>query len=228
MLDNRDYATGLVNVPPTHLANVSLVDVPSRMLRDGLQAIARKQAGKDLYIYENTAVLPRYRFVSWVEALESADGVLDRLAAMSADELRDSAVLERADAPAQVTERTLALGAPYKLKVGTSTEEGSGVIVGTSIRVFGRAGEEYALLFDDPLQPEVEVRGKGNRKIVKGDKMAKAGVEEWQANETKKDNALWFPKNYVFELPAGFSERLHKRIDEELDAGAPPPDHATG
>jgi hypothetical protein len=110
VLDNRDYATGLVNVPPTHLANVSLVDVPSRMLRDGLQAIARKQAGKDLYIYENTAVLPRYRFVSWVEALESADGVLDRLAAMSADELRDSAVLERADAPAQVTERTLALG----------------------------------------------------------------------------------------------------------------------
>ena len=32
----------------------------------------------------------------------------------------------------------------------------------------------------------------------------------------------------VFELPAGFSERLHKLIDEELDAGAPPPDHATG
>jgi hypothetical protein len=110
VLDNRDYATGLVNVPPTHLADVSLVDLPSRMLRDGLRAIERKQAGKDLYIYENTAVLPRYRFVSRVEMLDSADAVLDRLSAMSVNELRDSAVLERIDAPSQVTGQALALG----------------------------------------------------------------------------------------------------------------------
>ena len=116
---------------------------------------------------------------------------------------------------------TLALGAPYKLKVATRTEEGSGVIVGTSIRVFGRGGEEYALLFDDPLQPEVEVHGKGNRKIVKGDKMAKAGVEEWQANETKKDNALWFPKNYVFELPAGESFQVRLTQDKHPLLGGP-------
>ena len=108
---------------------------------------------------------------------------------------------------------TLALGAPYKLKLATTTQEGSGVILGTSIRIFGRGGEEYALLFDDPLQPDVEVHGKANRKIVKGDKMAKAGVEEWQTNETKKDNALWFPKSYVFELPAG--ETFQVRLTQE-------------
>lgn len=116
---------------------------------------------------------------------------------------------------------TLALGAPYKLKVATSTEEGAGVILGTSIRIFGRGGEEYALLFDDPLQPEVEVHGKGNRKIVKGDQMAKAGVEEWQANETKKDNALWFPKNYVFELPAGESFQVRLTQEKQPLLGGP-------
>jgi hypothetical protein len=116
---------------------------------------------------------------------------------------------------------TLALGAPYKLKVATSTEEGSGVIVGTSIRIFGRGGEEYALLFDDPLQPDVEVRGKGNRKIVKGERMARAGVEEWQRNETKKDNALWFPVNYVFELPAGESFQVRLTQEKQPLLGGP-------
>jgi hypothetical protein len=100
---------------------------------------------------------------------------------------------------------TLALGAPYKLKVKTATQEGAGIIVGASLRVFGRAGEEYAMLFDDPLQPDVEVHDKAGHKLVKGDTMVRADVEAWQKNENKKDNALWFPVNYTFELPAGSS-----------------------
>ncbi|HZL98745.1 MAG TPA: hypothetical protein VFD43_00705, partial [Planctomycetota bacterium] len=113
--------------------------------------------------------------------------------------------------PGQTT--TLALGAPYKLAVSTGSNEGLGVIVGTSLRIFGKAGEEYAMLFDDPLQPEVEARTKSGHKLVKGDRMARAGVEEWQKNENKKDNALWFPVNYEFEVPEG--EAFQVRLTQE-------------
>jgi hypothetical protein len=109
---------------------------------------------------------------------------------------------------------TLELGAPYTLRAKTGTsEDGLGFVQGTSLRIFGRAGEEYAMLFDDPLQPEVEVRGKGERKIVKGDAMQRANIEQWQNNTSGKDNVLWFPTDYAFEIESG--EAFQVRLTQE-------------
>lgn len=108
---------------------------------------------------------------------------------------------------------TLALGAPYKLLVKTGTQENVGLISGPSLRIFGRAGEEYAMLFDDPLQPQVEVRTKSGKKLVKGDSMARAGVEEYQNNPSGRGVDIWFPAIFGFELPAGesFQVRLTQK-----------------
>ena len=108
---------------------------------------------------------------------------------------------------------TLAIGAPYKLAVGTATQEGAGIIGGTTIRVFGRAGEEYAMLFDDPLQPDVEVRTQSGKKLVKGDRMARAGVEDYEKNRSTRGVDLWFPVDYAFELPGG--ESFQVRLTQE-------------
>ncbi|MCC7370901.1 MAG: hypothetical protein IT306_20980 [Chloroflexi bacterium] len=96
LIDNHDYATGLVNAPTTRFERVVLTEIPGRVVADGLQAIERKREGKDLYIYENRNVLPRFRAVSRIEVLPSGKGVLDRLEAMTLEELRSSAIVERA------------------------------------------------------------------------------------------------------------------------------------
>jgi len=108
---------------------------------------------------------------------------------------------------------TLAIGAPYKLAVATGSQEGAGIIGGTSIRVFGRGGEEYAMFFDDPLQPDVEARTKSGKKLVKGDRMARAGVEDYEKNRSTRGVDLWFPVDYAFELPAG--ESFQVRLTQE-------------
>jgi hypothetical protein len=134
-LDNLDYATGLVNVPPSHLADVSLADWPSRIVEDGRRAIERKRAGKDLYVYENRDVLQRFRLVQRVEALASGEAVLDRLSVLDIDALRDTALLERDDAPDLADGRTLTPGsvevtgyAPDAIDLRTSSD-GDGFLV---------------------------------------------------------------------------------------------------
>jgi hypothetical protein len=102
-LSNLNYATGLRNsdiVSPW--ADLPYSDWPSRVLSDGVQALERKRRGKDVYIYENTSVLPRFRFVTRVEALDGPRAVLDRLTSLRADELAERAIVDLNDgAPAR-------------------------------------------------------------------------------------------------------------------------------
>ncbi len=79
---------------------------------------------------------------------------------------------------------TLAMGAPYQLRMrppagDIQTEEGETVIKFSSLRVFGRGGEEYALIFDEPLQPEVDILGSDGKKLVKAHKTLRADIELW-------------------------------------------------
>jgi len=90
---------------------------------------------------------------------------------------------------------TLALGAPYQLRFRPTasdikTEDGETHIAFDSLRIFGRGGEEYAQIFDEPLMPEVEILGADGKKLVKGYKTMRADIELW----TKAgDRCLYFP-----------------------------------
>jgi hypothetical protein len=61
---------------------------------DFVEALARRTRGKEIYIYENTAWFPRYRFITMLHYELNGKRVLDRLSAMSAQDLRDQAVIE--------------------------------------------------------------------------------------------------------------------------------------
>jgi hypothetical protein len=89
---SRDYATGLINGPHTHSDAETLVGLPP-WVRATAAAIRRKRQGKDLFVYENTQSLPRFRFVREIIAEQSDDAVLDRLSSMSVAELRGAAVM---------------------------------------------------------------------------------------------------------------------------------------
>src|SRR5262249_49561583 len=75
---------------------------------------------------------------------------------------------------------TLALGAPYRLRFHTKAEGQEFVVDTKSLRIAGKAGEEWAMLFDDALQPEMEVRTAEGKKVGKPQKLGKAGVTEFQ------------------------------------------------
>src|SRR5262249_14977543 len=82
----RDYATGLAVATGVAPARFSLAGL-RQATDDFRQALRRRRRGKDVYVYRNTNVLPRYRFVTAVEALDSDRAVLDRLSALTAEEL---------------------------------------------------------------------------------------------------------------------------------------------
>ena len=92
---------------------------------------------------------------------------------------------------------TLSLGGPYELevlppKVNPPKEEGaepSTVIDFETLRIFGRGGEEWALLFDDPLQPDVELLTADGKKVGKPHKTRRAELEDWQE---RGETVLWF------------------------------------
>jgi hypothetical protein len=109
-LQSRDYATGLVNSPRTGYT----VDDPGQRLQqliaDTQAALVRKQAGKDVFIYELVDMLPRYRLTTQVTVLDTPSEVLDALSSASSDSLRSTAWLERSDVPPTVSSGSRAGG----------------------------------------------------------------------------------------------------------------------
>jgi hypothetical protein len=67
------------------------------------------------------------------------------------------------------------------------------------LRVYGRGGEEYAMLYDDALQPEVEARTAGGKKVQKPERMHLADISAWQANA----DSMWFPMDMLIPTPKG-------------------------
>jgi hypothetical protein len=83
-------------------------------LWDYIQASRRKLRGKDLFIYELTDSLERFRLVDTVLVEASSKAVLDRLSSMNVARLRSSAVLEAGDASA-ITRRDAWAGGRVEL-----------------------------------------------------------------------------------------------------------------
>ena len=98
VLQSRDYATGLVNSPRPGHDTGSVWQSVQQVVVDLQEALERKQQGKDIYIYENTQVLPRYRFVTQVKVADSGRHLLDELSQMTSDDLHQTAWIEACDA----------------------------------------------------------------------------------------------------------------------------------
>jgi hypothetical protein len=103
---------------------------------------------------------------------------------------------------------TLALGAPYRIHPLAETKDKQLVVDGRSLRVYGRGGEEYAMFFDDPLQPDIEVRTAEGKKVGKPDRMKRTTISEWEANRGD-DNLQWFPLDYAIDNPKGENLQVH-------------------
>ena len=107
----RDRNTGLV-VGERHPPEMSL----RRSLRlfqpfwDYFQFNRRKLQGKDVFVYELSDSIDRFRLVKNLEIETTGKAVLDRLSSMNAAALRSSAVLEAVDAGAVAQRQGLADG----------------------------------------------------------------------------------------------------------------------
>ncbi len=97
----------------------------------------------------------------------------------------------------------LELGAPFKLTFKTKVDGKERVLDTSTLRVFGRGGEEYAMFYDDPLQPDVSVQDEEGHSVVKAETLRRAGIEQWQTDKTDRQVALWFPIEYRIEVPKG-------------------------
>jgi len=110
---------------------------------------------------------------------------------------------------------TLLMGAPYALRLRPTasdikTEEGETQVKFDSLRTFGRGGEEYTLIHDDPLQPEVVIIGADGKKLGKPQKTMRADISLWQV---LGERCLYFPAPLVVsELKGGpFEFRLSQK-----------------
>ncbi len=108
----------------------------------------------------------------------------------------------------------LALGAPYKLAIATKQDGEEFVVEGTSLRIRGRGGEEWAALFDDALHPDVEARTADGKKFAKPQKMPTTGITEWQ--ESSSPSVLWFPLDLRLQNP--HQEKLQVRLTARTQA----------
>ena len=111
---------------------------------------------------------------------------------------------------------TVQLGAPYKLTFKTESHADGAMVDGRSLRIFGRSGEEYAMLFDIPLQPTLEVQDAAGRKVGKPRSMRKAAVSDWETDVV--GNILWFPLDELVEVPRGetYKMRLTQKVHNLL------------
>jgi hypothetical protein len=116
---------------------------------------------------------------------------------------------------------TLELGAPYSMTFTTRKEGKETVVETQSLRIFGRGGEEYAMFFDDPLQPSVEMRDSSGRKVGKAQTMRRTGIEEWQTKNNERDNVLWFPAEHRVEVPNGATYEFRLTQKEHSLLGGP-------
>jgi hypothetical protein len=92
----------------------------------------------------------------------------------------------------------LSIGAPYTIESETKVVGERTIVVGRSLRIFGRSGEEFAMLFDEALRPEVDVRTESGKKVQKPEKMRQTDISAWQENRGA-DNILWFPLDMEIE-----------------------------
>jgi hypothetical protein len=83
------------------------------------------------------------------------------------------------------------------------------------------------MLFDDALQPEVEARTAGGKKVQKPERMRKPDISAWQENKGP-DNILWFPLDMEIETPDGetlvlrLTEKSHVLLGGPLAGGGTP------
>jgi hypothetical protein len=182
-LRKLDLASGLVKldcatkVPPTHV----LIEEVGGTLPGALLNVVPAKKGGSVVVPAGSWRLAMARLESGTKTgLQQARVYRGKAQAFTVE-------------PGKTT--TLALGAPYQLRFRPTasdikTEEGETVIEFNSLRIFGRGGEEYAQIFDEPLQPEVEILGSDGKKLVKGYKTMRADIELW----TKAgDRCLHFP-----------------------------------
>ena len=96
VLVSRDWATGLQS-PPSGPSIGKLTTKIRNAWADWFAASDRKLAGKDIFIYELTNSLDRFRFVNSLLVERDGKSVLDKLSSMSMAELRSTAVVEVKD-----------------------------------------------------------------------------------------------------------------------------------
>lgn len=96
-LYSRDWATGL-QMPPSGPRGRGFIRKLYYASTDWLAAARRKLDGKDVFVYELTEAVGRFRLVRAVTVEKDGKAVLDRLSSMDMAALRGTAVIEAADA----------------------------------------------------------------------------------------------------------------------------------
>ena len=117
----------------------------------------------------------------------------------------------------------LELGAPFDAQVTTRQDGDEFVVDMRTMRLFGTFGEEYACVFDEAFQPQVDVRGADGKMVEKGMKTRAADIEAWQKN-TGRDNVLWFPQELRVDnadkakLQVRLSQKSHRLLGGPLES----------
>ncbi len=112
----------------------------------------------------------------------------------------------------------LSLGAPYDLRLLSSTDGKEEVVDGLSLRIHGRGGEEWAMIYDDQLLPEVELRNADGKRVGKAVKMMRPDIEAWQ---TGKSSTIWFPLSARIERKGEGPFTLHATAKSHPLLGGP-------
>ncbi|MHC5211737.1 MAG: hypothetical protein ACYTG2_13540 [Planctomycetota bacterium] len=118
----------------------------------------------------------------------------------------------------------LELGAPYVIDAETRVEGETTVVVGKSLRVFGRGGEEYAMLFDDAMQPDVAATTASGKRVQKAERMKAADISAWQVDPT----SMWFPLDMAIETPTNeqivvqLTQKSHVLLGGPFDSESTP------
>jgi hypothetical protein len=141
---SRDHATGLVHGPVPAGARVApgALHGLRKRLADLGQAAARKNAGKDIFIYRLRQALPRFRFVDEVSIEPDGRAVLDRLSRWHATEHRTRVALEAADAE-PLSERQFAPGAVRLVDYRSDRIELAVRVAGSGFLVVGNTWDPY-------------------------------------------------------------------------------------
>lgn len=114
----------------------------------------------------------------------------------------------------------LELGAPFDLVFSHEQQGKERVLRASTIRVFGRFGEEYAMLFDVPLKPEVSVRRVGGSSMAKGEAMRWPGNDEYQTSSNPWQT-IHFPVDFRIDNPGRDAVEMMAEQDKHPLLGGP-------